>query len=58
MQDFVIPGWVWLNAGILVAAAGYVALRLSREGRSRVTHAPAPAKAYGLGAAPRELKTS
>lgn len=58
MQNFVIPGWVWLNAGILVAAAGYVALRLSREGRRPTARAPAPAEAYDLDPVQRQLKLS
>jgi hypothetical protein len=28
MEHFVIPAWVWLNAGVLVVAAAYTAVRL------------------------------
>jgi hypothetical protein len=28
MEHFVIPAWVWLNAGILVAAGAFTAVRL------------------------------
>jgi hypothetical protein len=31
MEQFVIPAWIWVNAGILVAAAAYVAVRLSTD---------------------------
>jgi hypothetical protein len=29
MQNFEIPGWIWLNLAVLVAAAGFVAFKLS-----------------------------
>jgi hypothetical protein len=46
MHAFVIPAWIWLNAGLLVAAAGWVGFRLGRATRrapARPTAATAPA---------------
>jgi hypothetical protein len=51
MEQFVIPGWVWLNAGVLVAGAAYVAVRLSL-GKS----GPAVARARDLSATYRPLE--
>jgi len=33
MQDFTLPLWVWLNAGVLVVAATYVGMRLAAGSR-------------------------
>jgi uncharacterized membrane protein YecN with MAPEG domain len=40
MENFVIPAWVWLNAGILIAAAAYTAVRLRGAHRVVVGNGP------------------
>lgn len=34
METFIIPGWIWLNLVILVAAAVFVAVKLAIDSRS------------------------
>ncbi|NNM72787.1 hypothetical protein [Enterovirga aerilata] len=58
MQTFVVPAWVWLNAGILIAAGAYVAIRLRREGRPETARAPARTPGYRPGTAQERLRTS
>ena len=45
MQNFVIPGWVWINLILLVAAAIVVGVKLAAEKAGREKPASKPASA-------------
>jgi len=34
MQSFAIPGWVWVNLVVLIAAAVFVGIRLAITGKT------------------------
>jgi type VI protein secretion system component VasF len=46
MDAFIIPAWIWLNLGVLIVAAAYIGLRLSRRAKMTVARAPAARAPY------------